>query len=210
MRSTILSTEVPGRIADLPLREGERFNAGQRIAGIDCSLHKARLEKARAQAQGARKTHQVHTRLDKLNSISALEVEASAAQLAAAEAEVSMMQTLVDRCSITAPYPGRVVELKVRRDQYVAEGHELMEILDDRDLEVELIVPSRWLSWLKPGTPFSVRIEETGKTVSAKIVRLGARIDPVSQSIKIFGSLIQPTPDLIAGMSGTAQFELPR
>ncbi len=214
MRSTVLSTEVPGRIAELPVREGERFAAGQRLVGIDCSLHKARLDKARAQLQGARKTHQVHARLDKLNSISALEVEASAAQQAAAEAEVAMMQTLVERCAIAAPYPGRVVELKVRRDQYVAEGHEILEILDDRELEVELIVPSRWLSWLKPGTPFALRIEETGKSVPAKIVRLGARIDPVSQSIKVFGTLASPGttpgPDLIAGMSGTAVFDPPR
>ncbi|MBS0600407.1 MAG: efflux RND transporter periplasmic adaptor subunit, partial [Proteobacteria bacterium] len=32
--------------------------------------------------------------------------------------------------------------------------------------------------------------------------RLGARVDPVSQSIKIYGRLLAAAPELLAGMSG--------
>ncbi|MBF0588836.1 MAG: efflux RND transporter periplasmic adaptor subunit, partial [Magnetococcales bacterium] len=35
---------------------------------------------------------------------------------------------------------------------------------------------------------------------------LGARIDPVSQSIKITGRFIKHPDDILAGMSGTALF----
>ncbi|WP_431854299.1 efflux RND transporter periplasmic adaptor subunit [Azospirillum sp.] len=209
VRSTVLSTEIPGKIAELSVREGDRFAEGQKLVVLDCTLHKARLDKAQAQLQGARKTYQVHARLDKLGSNSTLEMETSAAQLAAAEAEVTMMRTLVERCAVPAPFAGRVVELKVKRHQFVGEGHELLEILDDRELEVELAVPSRWLPWLKPGTPFTLRLEETGRDYPAKLVRLAARIDPVSQSVKVFGAIDGRFPELLAGMSGNATFQPP-
>lgn len=209
-RSTILSTEIAGKIAELSVREGETFKEGHRIVGLDCSLHKARLDKALAQQQQARKSHQVNARLDKLGSNSGLEMETSAAQLAAAEAEVSMMRMLVERCAVVAPFPGRVVELKVKRHQFVSEGHELLEILDDREMEVEFVVPSRWLTWLKPGTAFVLRLDETGKDYPATVTRLAARIDPVSQSIKAFGTVTGSFPELVAGMSGNANFDVPR
>ncbi len=67
-----------------------------------------------------------------------------------------------------------------------------------------LIAPSRWLAWLRPGTPFKVDIHETDKTYSAKVVRLSGRVDPVSQTIKVIGEITQTAPELMAGMSGRA------
>ena len=210
VRSTILSAEIPGSISELTVREGERFIEGQKLAALDCRLHKARLDKALAQQDQARKTYSVQARLDKLGSNSALEFQTAAAQLAVAEAEVAMNRTIATYCIITAPFAGRVVELKARAHQYVGEGHELMEILDDRELEVELAVPSTWLQWLRQGTAFTLRLDETGKEYAATIGRTGARVDPVSQTIKVFGTVTGGSfPELIAGMSGTAVFAPP-
>jgi membrane fusion protein, multidrug efflux system len=208
-RSTMLASELAGKIDDLTVREGERFKEGQKLVGFDCAPHRARLNKATAQQQAARKAYEVNSRLDKLGSVSTLELEAAAAQLSAAEAETAMTRIMVERCVVTAPFPGRVAETKVRRYEYVSEGKELLEILDDHDLEVEMIVPSRWLVWLKPGNKFKVLIEETGKTFDAEVTRLSARIDPVSQSIKVFGKVASRQDELLAGMSGRAVFAVP-
>ncbi|WP_051512551.1 efflux RND transporter periplasmic adaptor subunit [Skermanella stibiiresistens] len=208
-RSTMLSSEIGAKIDDLSLREGERFKEGQKLVGFDCAVHRARLNKAFAQQQAARKLYDVNSKLDKLGSVSTLELEAAAAQLSAAEAETAMMRTMVERCVVLAPFPGRIAELRVRRYEFVGEGKELMEILDDRELEVEMIVPSRWLAWLVPGTSFKVLIEETGHDYVAEVTRLSARIDPVSQSIKVFGKVVGTQRDLLAGMSGRAVFAVP-
>src|SRR5216683_663517 len=96
----------------------------------------------------------------------------------------------------------RAGEQKAREFQYTTPGQPLLEVLDDRNLEVEFIAPSRWLAWLKPGYRFSIRIDETGKSYPAHITALGARVDPVSQSIKITGVFNDASPELISGMSG--------
>ena len=62
--------------------------------------------------------------------------------------------------------------------------------------------PSKWLAWLKPGYPFQVAIDEVGKSFPARVQRIGARVDPVSQSVKLTATIDGKFPELIAGMSG--------
>ena len=114
------------------------------------------------------------------------------------------MEAIVQRCSIKAPFDGKVVELKAQSYQFVAEGQELLEVLDDSIMLVEMIVPSPWLASITLGQQVTLRIEETGLAYPAVIERIGARIDPVSQSVKLYGSIDGSFPELRSGMSGTA------
>ncbi len=88
-------------------------------------------------------------------------------------------------------------------------NHRQNRLAEAEALEIEMIVPSRWLSWLKPGDDFKVQIEENGKTYPARVVRLGGRVDPVSQSIKVIGEIAQGAPELMAGMSGQVMMNPP-
>lgn len=90
----------------------------------------------------------------------------------------------------------------MREQQFVQPGQPLLEILDDSVLELEFIVPSKWMAWVKPGYAFQVRIDETGRSYPAKVQRVGARVDPVSQSIKLSATIDGRFPELVSGMSG--------
>jgi len=102
-----------------------------------------------------------------------------------------------------------VSEQKVREQQYVQPGQVIMDIIDDSVLEIEFLVPSKWLAWIKPGYKFQVGIDETRKSYPAKVQRIGARIDPVSQSIKLVATIDGRFPELIAGMSGRVSLTAP-
>lgn len=207
---TTLSSEIPAKVERMPLREGERFKQGEVLVVFDCSSHRAQLEKARAIQAAADKTYVANKRLLELKSIGALEYDLSQAEVSKAKADVSVMSTTVSKCTISAPFSGRVAEVKGREHQFAQAGEPLMEILDDRSLEVEFIVPSQWLTWLKPGLPFAIQVSETGKDYPAKITRLGARVDPVSQSIKVAGEIAGRFDDLTPGMSGRIQITPPK
>jgi len=122
---------------------------------------------------------------------------------------VGANQALLSKCSIAAPYSGRVAEQKVREQQYVQPGQALLDILDDSVLELEFLVPSAWLGWLKVGGSFQVEIDETRKTYPAKFIRIGARVDPVSQSVKVAAAIDGRFHELIAGMSGRVRVTPP-
>jgi membrane fusion protein (multidrug efflux system) len=158
----------------------------------------------------ATKTYSIDQRLVALHSMGQLELDIADADVQTAKADVAAAEVMTSRCTIAAPFNGVTVEQKARAYQYTTPGQPLLEILDNHNLDVELIAPSRWLTWLKPGYAFSVHIDETDKTYPAHVTRLGGRVDPVSQSIKVIGEISGDAPELMSGMSGRASFEPPK
>lgn len=201
-RYTTVAAEIGAKISRIGVAEGGRFKSGQTLISLDCSLQQAHLQKARAAQDAAERTYTANKRLAELNSIGKVELQVSEAEAAKARAEVSLMNVSLSKCHITAPFGGRVAEQRVREQQFVQPGQPMLDILDDSVLELEFLIPSRWLAWVKTGYAFQVAIDETGKSYPAKMLRIGARIDPVSQSIKVAAAINGSFPELIAGMSG--------
>lgn len=199
---TTLAAEIGAKVEKIGAREGERFSRGQVLISFDCSVNRAQLDEARATLSAANKTVAVNKRLLELQTVGKLETELSEAEADKARAKVAAMNAMVSKCSIPAPFDGRVVEQKVRGQQFVQPGQALLDILDDSVLELDFVVPSKWLVWLKPGNAFQVIIDETAKTYPVKLTRIGARIDPISQSVKVTGAIGGHFPELTAGMSG--------
>lgn len=205
-QQTVLSAQIPGRLGKLAVVDGERFKKGQVLASLDCQIHRLQAEEYRAEYQAASKSQSVQKQLAGLNSGNALEAAIAEANMGKAKAKIAMAEATIEMCDIKAPFDGRVVEKKVNAYQNVTAGQPVLEILDDGTFEVELIIPSRWLEWIKAGTPFRLVLDEGGKDVQGRVVRLGARIDPASQSLKVIGELAGGQKELVAGMSGVAWF----
>ena len=81
-----------------------------------------------------------------------------------------------------------------------------MNVVNLADLEIKLILPSAWLSWLKIGTEFNIKLNETKVNYPAKITRLTYAIDPVSNTFTAYASFAQDNVDVKPGMSGYADF----
>ena len=208
-RYTTIAAEIGAKVSSLPVPEGGAFRAGQTLVQFDCSIQKAQLDKAQAELDGAEQTLQSNLRLEQLNSVGQLELDLSKSAVGKAKAEVGANKAVLAKCHVPAPFAGRVAEQKVREQQYVQPGQALLDILDDSVLELEFLVPSVWLRWLKVGGAFDVQIDETRKTYPARFTRIGARVDPVSQSVKVAAAIHGKFPELMTGMSGKVQIAPP-
>lgn len=208
-RYTTVAAEIGAKINHLPVPEGSAFKVGQLLVSFDCSLPLAQLQKAQADLDGASETYKANQRLAELNSVGQLDLDLSRVAVGKAKAEVGATQAVLAKCGVNAPFSGRVAEQKVREQQYVQPGQALLDIIDDSVLELEFLVPSRWLSWLRVGGKFNVHIDETGKSYPAKFIRIGARVDPVSQSVKVAAAIDGRFAELIAGMSGRVAVDSP-
>lgn len=208
-RYTTIAAEIGAKVSSLPVGEGGAFRAGQVLVQFDCSLQRAQLDKAQAELEGAEQTLKSNLRLEQLNSVGQLELDLSKSAANKAKAELGANKAVLAKCQVAAPFAGRVAEQKVREQQYVQPGQAMLDILDDSVLELEFLVPSVWLRWLKVGSAFEVQIDETRKAYPAKFTRIGARVDPVSQSVKVAAAIHGRFPELMAGMSGKVQITLP-
>jgi membrane fusion protein, multidrug efflux system len=210
LRYTILASELNAKINSINVKEGDHFSSGQKLVRLDCALQGAQLQRAKAVQDFSEKTYIANQQLLALRSVGQLELDTSKAEVDKSRADVLLINTTLQKCDILAPFSGRVAEQKMRAEQYVQAGQPILEILDDSELELEFIVPSHWLRWLTADYPLQVKIDETNEIYPAKITRLGARIDPISQSIKVAAVIDGQFAELIAGMSGRVDLVVPQ
>ena len=196
-----------GRISALNASLGARVAKGRTIASFDCSEAGARLQMAQAEYAGAKETLDVKNRLLKLEAAGESEVLLASAAADKANAAIRLSRAQVGQCSVVAPFTGRIVRVHVKTYQGVNVGSPLVEMVSEGPLKVRLNAPSRLLRTLREGTPFSVEIDETGKTYQAKVTAINARVDAVAQTVELEGRIEGKNPELLGGMTGLARFK---
>lgn len=187
--------------------EGEQFFKHDLLISLDCTRLVAEWESATAIRREMELALKSARYLRKQQAGSDYKVETAIARLDRAKAEAKAINSRVDQCEIRAPFDGRVAKLGIHEHEMPTAGRPIISILSDEDPGLELIVPSKWLMWLKIGMPFQFTIDETGTSHKSEVTRIGASVDSVSQTIKIYARLKEMAPNILPGMSGTAQFE---
>lgn len=201
-RFTTLAAEIPAKVISVQPQEGGVFKAGQILVAFDCAMYESQHDKAKASVMATSITLESNQEMIKHAAIGKVELQVSEAEKLKAQAEAKSAATMVSKCKVVAPFDGRVAEQKVREEQFVQTGQALLEVIDDSVLELEFIAPSGWLPTLRRKGIVRVRVDETSKNYSARVSRLGARVDPVSQSIKVVAVIEGRPIELMAGMSG--------
>jgi RND family efflux transporter MFP subunit len=193
---------MSGRISQLNLREGQAVEKGDLLAAFDCNLQQAQLKKVNAQRAAAQNTLKGNRRMAELNAIGEVELQNSQLEVSKAQADIDYLKAQIDRCEIRAPFSGSIGDRLVSEQEFVQIGTPLFEILDDSSLQIEFIAPSRWISWLTPGLQFEIGVEDTEKLYNAELLYTAAKVDAMSQSIKVFARVTDTSPELKPGMSG--------
>ena len=202
----VISSELQARVKRMPFRDGQWFKKGNLLVEFDCSKYWAELAAAKAELEAREKTAMNNRKLAQLNGIGKLEVDISEAEVKQAKAGVSSATVTVSHCRIIAPFSGRVVKTLVHPHESVNPYDEVMSVLNDKKFEIELILPSTSLKWVNKKSPFKFFIDETQELYLAEVVEIGARVDPVSQTIRVFGKFKEQPKEVLAGMSGSARF----
>jgi RND family efflux transporter MFP subunit len=206
-RSTApLAAPMAGQLIVFPAVDGEEVREGQLLARFNCAQQEAVRKRAQAELVKRQDILQTQQALKALNAYSKADFAAARNDVEVAKAELGLAQTAIDNCEVKAPFSGRVAGTSVRNFQFVQAGAPLLDLVDDRDLEVELIVSSTLLAWLKPGADVRVHVSETQQDYAARITRLSGKVDAASQTIKVYGKILGDVSSLLPGMSGVAKF----
>jgi len=206
VEKAVISSGITAKINKIPFKTSDRFKKGDVLVSFDCSFYRANLASADATYQSNQSVYKNNKELLALNAMSEIDVAISEAEMKVAKAERTIQAIRVEQCKIKAPYSGRVIDVSVNEHETIPEDKEILAILNDSKLEIEVIVPSNWLTWVSVGEAFTFSIDETGKTLNAKVKKIGAVVDPVSQTIKLTGEFESELIGVLSGMSGTAQF----
>lgn len=205
-QESVLASQMAGRIDTLDAQLGNSIKAGQVLLRFNCDEQQAQLKMADAEFYGVQQAYESTAKLQAMQSASELDVHQAAAAAQRAKAQIELYQAQIKQCTVRAPFSGRVTKLRAKRFESVAIGQPLIDVVNDGKLKVQLNAPSNWLAWIKVSEPFSIRIDETGKSYEGRVARINGRVDPVSQSIEIEGEVVGNPSQLLPGMSGVAHF----
>lgn len=203
----MISTQLPARAAKIAFQEGERFRKGDILVAFDCRKQRAELASAEAQQLEMTLNLDNFKVLQRVQAAGQHDLRVSQARAAKASAEADVLRAHIDECSVVAPFDGRVLELSLHEHEIPAPGKPFIGLVAEGALEIDLIVSSKLIQNLKIGTEFTFFVDETQTSETAIIKRVGAAVDPISQTIKIVAVFKNAVTDVLPGMSGTGQFD---
>jgi RND family efflux transporter MFP subunit len=187
---TMLVTEVSGRIEEVSpaLVAGGFFEAGEVLLRLDPVDYRAAVEEARgrvAQAELRLAQEQADAEVAREDwerlglgepddlVLRKPQLADANASLAAAKAGLDKAGRDVERCTVRAPYPGRVRAENVDVGQFATRGQELAKIYAIDYAEVRLPLADAELAFVD--LPLAYRHEETSDTPAGQPVMLSTR-----------------------------------
>ncbi|MER8693100.1 efflux RND transporter periplasmic adaptor subunit [Mesorhizobium opportunistum] len=179
---------VGGLVVDLAITEGEPVKAGQKIAtvqddkiafqvaALDAQLRALQAQLETAQSELTRgqtlvdKGVMTAQRLDQLRT----DVDVARNQLAATEAQRSVIIQQAAEGDVFAPGDGRVLTVPVTRGAVVMAG-EVVATIGGGGVFLRLAVPERYATTLKQGA--AIRINASGKESAGRLAKIYPQIE---------------------------------
>ncbi len=205
-RDGIIAARVSGTVAEVHVLEGVSVPKGGLLVTLDTELAQIELRQAEARLAEARAgVTTADARLDRLSAalqrIERLrgttsfsqgrfeeaegEVLTARGQMAEAEARVRTAEASIaevayriEQAEVTAPFAGTVLGVETNPGEFIASGAPIVRLLDTRALEVEALVPSRYVSTLREGTEV-VGMTDTGASMPL-VVRAVLPLEDIS------------------------------
>lgn len=203
---TTLSSQMAGKIQRVHVGLGDNVKAGAALIEFDCSEQVAQQQAAEAEYRGARESHLSRLRLQALGAAGELDVTLAAAAAEKARSQVALRESLSAYCKVLAPFSGKIARMRVKVAESVPVGQALLDLVNPASLRGQVFVPSSWITWLKAGSVLEVNFKETGRKYRARVAKLNARVEGVSQQLELEVRFEGSNAGLLPGMVGSAAF----
>ena len=201
-----IGASMSARLIKVPLKPGQKFKRGALLAEFDCTEERAQADAIKHALDALAVKSENVKELEALGAAGTLEVSMAEAETARAQADLQVAKAKLKHCKVYAPYSGTLKTRYVSNYDTPPPGAPLFSIIRAMAPEIDLITPSSWMRKMKPGDRFAFEIDETGETLKGKIVRFGAAVDPVSQTIEVTAKFDGSSGSSLPGMSGVARF----
>jgi membrane fusion protein (multidrug efflux system) len=186
MRSITLKNELPGTVRQVRLTPGQVVDTGTVLVALDVSVEEAELKAQEAQAALAKSVLDRRLSLHHELATTQEEVDRAHADLDVALAQTARTKAIIARKMVRAPFRSRVGISDVHPGQYLNEGTQLTTLqgIDDA-LHVDFAVAQQVAAGLREDDRVDVFTADQSIPISARIVAVDARIDPVTRNATV-------------------------
>lgn len=209
VRGADLAPEVAGVVQAIRFQSGDRVKAGMPLLQLNADADAARLKALEAAAALAESVYRRDTEQYKAKAVSQATLDADAATLKSAKAQVEEQQALVAKKLIRAPFDGRTGIRSVDLGQYLSPGTKIVTLQALDPVFVDFLVPQTALARYSIGQKVVVRCDSfPGERFEGRVAALDAKVDPATRNVKVRATVRNPKQRLLPGMFATVETAL--
>jgi RND family efflux transporter MFP subunit len=209
-QSAELAFEVPGRIVEFPVDEGQDVQQGQVLASLDARDYEASRDAAAASMNAAKAEYDRYRDLYASNAVSQQELEIKRRNYELSEARNRTAEKALADTGLRAPFSGVVARKLVEDFENVQAKQSVLVLQDESGMEVTINVPERDFVLARPGLTLEERTARTnphvelsslpGRSFPAALTEFATAADPVTRTYAL--TLAFDPPSDVAVRSG--------
>jgi RND family efflux transporter MFP subunit len=215
-----MAFEVPGRIIEIPVDEGEMVASGAVLARLDARDYEADLDKVLARRNAARADFNRYDEAFKADAVTAQDVDLARRNLDVTEAELRTARKAVEDTVLRAPFDGRVARKLVDDFANVRAKQTVLIVQDDSSIEIRVNIAERDWGRARPGLsnaertalirPRVVIASMPGRQFPATIKEIATSADPVTRTYEATFAFANPADvNVSPGMTGRVVLSIP-
>jgi membrane fusion protein (multidrug efflux system) len=209
VRGADLAPEVAGTVAAIHFESGADVKAGTTLFELRAADERARLESLIAAAELAESVYRRNLAQFEAKAISQAQLDADAATLKGAKAQVAQQQALLDKKIIRAPFAGRLGIRGVDEGQYIAAGTRVVTLQTLDPIHVDFAMPQQNLASLRVGQSLSVKADVFPDQVfEGRITAIDPAVNVETRNVQVRATLKNPGRKLLPGMFARIDIEV--
>jgi membrane fusion protein (multidrug efflux system) len=208
LRESIVACEIEGLVVEFPVKRGDYVKEGQVLATLRTTSLEIRLKGAKADEHLALIEYERAKELYEGDAISNSELDEFETKLIAQEAKVEGVEDDIGKCTITAPFEGRITEEFTEVGQWLQKGERVVSMLQSDYVKVRVPVPEKYIQYLKVGDESKVSfLALGGMTKTGNIVHIVPQAGKRARAFPVFVKIDNKDEVIKSGMFAEATFE---
>ncbi len=209
LRESIVACEVEGLVVEFPVKRGDYVKKGQILAELNTTSLEIRLKGAKADEHLALIEYERAKELYEGDAISNSELDEFETKLIAQEAKVEGVEDEIGKCTITAPFDGRITEESTEVGQWLKKGDSVISMLQMDSVKVRVPVPEKYIQSLNVGDESVVNFPALGNiTRTGHIVHIVPQADKRARTFPVYIKIDNKDEVIKSGMFAEATFEM--
>jgi RND family efflux transporter MFP subunit len=204
------------------VRPGDTVKRGDVLATLDCRNASASSQSAAAEARAidarqqaaAHESARIQTLLDggfvspNEAEIKSAQSSSEEAQFASERAKLSAMSLQVSDCILKAPFDGEIATRTIDPGAFVRPGTPIVSVIDRDTIRLTFDVPESDFELVAPGTPATIRLVSTGRTIAGAVARRSPSADPETRTAHVEIDLADAKREMPVNTTGEVRIEV--
>lgn len=180
-----VSSEVPGRLLQLAVEEGQNVNRGQLIGKIDLEQVDKQIAELEKSIELAKEVYDRQKRLWYQNIGSEIQYLQAKNNKERLEKSLETIRYQKTKSNIYAPISGVVEMVNLKAGEMASPGLPIVTLLNTSKVKVVAEVPETYLTSVKKGEQVGIKFPALNKEEQARISLIGKTINPANRTFNV-------------------------